>query len=232
MHRNNLLGFRVGFCWVIKFASEKLLLNSSDVSVLTLDVFMERKMWSSKFVAGGFLLTGAILGGCASAPQIGEASDSNPPQLTATGERDKSGRELLTWDRPGAFGKVPADKKVLGNAACLLARVDLEAIGYHPRAKDGAGKEMPGGGFFCAIKAHGDKPSDTPPRLVRTNAVLGWDNPAAFGAVPTDVKSRGDAICRQAGAQLEAVGYHPQARNEQNTPIVGGGFFCGPRKSV
>lgn len=189
-------------------------------------------MLLSKFVAGGLLLTGAILVGCATASQIGEAPDSNPPQLMAMGERDKNGRELLTWDRPGAFGKVPADKKVLGHASCLLARVDLEAIGYHPRAKDGAGKEMPGGGFFCGIKMYGEKPADTPPRLARTNGVLGWDNPAAFGAVPADVKSRGDAICRQAGSQLEAVGYHPQARSEQNTLIVGGGFFCGPHKSV
>lgn len=170
--------------------------------------------------------------GCALTPQMGQEPDPVPPQLTLSGEKDKIGRELLTWDRPDAFGKVPDDKKVLGNATCLLARVDLEAIGYHPRAKDSSGKEMPGGGFFCAIKPEGDQPSVNPPRLVRTNEVLGWDNPAAFGAIPEEVKSRGDAICRQAGAQLEAVGYHPQARSEQNTPIVGGGFFCGPKKPV
>lgn len=165
-------------------------------------------------------------------PKVGETPADEPPKLVASGDRDKSGRDLFTWDRPEAFGKVPADKQVLGSATCLTARVDLEAIGYHPRAKDSNGRDLSGGGFLCAVKANGDKPSESHPRLARANGIWGWDNPSAFGAVPQEAKSRGDAICAKAGATLEAIGYHPQARNEQNAPIVGGGFFCAPRKSA
>jgi hypothetical protein len=168
---------------------------------------------------------------CAISQSINESPAADPPQLVPSGERDKSGRELLTWDRPEAFGKVPADKRILGNATCLTASADLEAIGYHPRAKDRSGREMPGGGFFCAVKADGDRPAATPPRLTQINGIVGWDNPAAFGAVPADLKARGDAICRKAGSNLEAIAYHPQARGTQNEAIFGGGFFCGPRKA-
>jgi hypothetical protein len=185
----------------------------------------------NRFNFCGPALIAVTLVGCAGTVKIGESPSETPPQLVMTGERDQGGRELSTWDRPDAFGPVPADKRVLGSATCLTARVDLEAIGYHPKARDGSGREMPGGGFICAVKASGDQPAATPPRLIRTNGVLGWDNPSAFGAVPPDTKGRGDATCAKADRSLEAIGYHPTARSEQNAAIVGGGFFCTPKKA-
>jgi hypothetical protein len=163
------------------------------------------------------------------AAQVGAKPDEKPPQLVLSGQKDKDNRELHTWDRPGAFGKVTGQQKVLGDMACLIARVDLEAIGYHPKAKDAAGADMPGGGYFCAPKSHGDQPAAIAPRLVTVNGILGWDRPSAFGSIPKALKANGQKICERAGANLEAIAYHPTARDLQNNLIEGGGFFCAPK---
>jgi hypothetical protein len=174
------------------------------------------------------VMTTALCAGGASA-QVGAKPDANPPQLVLSGQKDKDNRELHTWDRPGAFGKVTGQQKVLGDMACMIARIDLEAIGYHPKAKDASGAEMPGGGYFCAQKSHGDQPAATAPRLVMVNGILGWDRPSAFGLVPKALKSNGQQVCARAGSNLEAIAYHPTARDLQNNLIEGGGFFCAPK---
>lgn len=161
--------------------------------------------------------------------QVGAKPDATPPQLVLSGQKDKDNRELHTWDRPGAFGKVTGQQKVLGDMACMIARVDLEAIGYHPKAKDATGAEMPGGGYFCAQKSHGDQPAAIAPRLVVVNGILGWDRPSAFGLIPKALKANGQQICSRAGSNLEAIAYHPTARDLQNNLIEGGGFFCAPK---
>lgn len=163
------------------------------------------------------------------AAQVGEKPDNNPPKLILSGQKDKDNRELHTWDRPGAFGKVEGQQKVLGDIACMMARVDLEAIGYHPKAKDASGTEMPGGGYFCARKSHGDQPASLAPRLVTVNGILGWDRPNAFGMVPPDLKAKGQQVCDRAGNGLEAIAYHPRARDQKLKVIEGGGFFCAPK---
>lgn len=173
-----------------------------------------------------------VITGCAATAQVGESSNSVAPKLIATGDRDKTGREVLVWDRPSAFGRVPEDKQPLGDATCLAMRADLEAVGYHPSARDRDGHPMTSGGFLCAVKNSGDRPSGTPPQIVSRSGVSGWDRPSAFGAVPSELQQRGDAVCRRAGPQLAAIGYHPSARNEQNAPILGGGFLCAPRTSL
>jgi hypothetical protein len=102
-------------------------------------------------------------------------------------QRDATGRVIYEWDRPAAFGKVVGQRKVLGDAACLMGRADLEALGFHPFAKDAEGSHIPGGGYFCAVKERKGKAAPTAPMLVRTNGVLGWDQPGLFGEVPEEM---------------------------------------------
>lgn len=183
---------------------------------------------SRAFFHASVAMTAALSVGHVAA-QVGAKPDANPPQLVFSGQKDKDSRELLMWDRPGAFGKVAGQQKVAGDVACMMARVDLEALGYHPKARDAAGAEMPGGGYFCTPKSHGDQPAALAPRLVIINGVLGWDRPSAFGLVPKAMKSNGQQICARAGNNLEAIAYHPTARDVQNNLIEGGGFFCAPK---
>ena len=71
------------------------------------------------------------------------------------------------------------------------------------------------------------EPGKIPPRLMRDkdNKGLRWDNPAAFGPVPTELQTKGDAACQY--HRLErATGYHADARELDGTPIPGGGYFC------
>ena len=176
-----------------------------------------------------FLLSCALLSACVSAPTMGEAPDSSAPQLVNSGQKDEAGKDLLKWDRPGAFGKVSGERKLLGDVACMIARIDLEAIGYHPKAKDVSGAEMPSGGYYCVQKQTQYEPSPVPPALVRVNGILGWDRPSAFGRVPEDAKVRGNRVCAAASPTLEAIGYHPRAVGENRAAIPGGGFFCAPK---
>jgi hypothetical protein len=118
----------------------------------------------------------------------------------------------------------------MGDAACLMGRPDLEALGYHALAKDAQGVAIPGGGYFCGVKSGGDRPAPEAPMLVRTNGVLGWNQPSLFGAVPDEHKARGDAVCHKAQPGFEAAAYHPAAKDEAGKAIVGGGFFCAPKR--
>ncbi|CAK0745049.1 hypothetical protein CCP3SC15_1350005 [Gammaproteobacteria bacterium] len=77
-----------------------------------------------------------------------------------------------------------------------------------------------------SISNPGDKPDPVPPRLVlNENKVPTWDRPNAFGAVPDELKAKGDEVCKSAGAK-EATGYHANALNLNGKPFQGGGFFC------
>lgn len=73
----------------------------------------------------------------------------------------------------------------------------------------------------------GSEPGKTPPRLERgkDNKGLKWDNPAAFGPVPTELQAHGDAVCQFHRIE-RATGFHPDARELDGTPIPGGGYFC------
>lgn len=171
-----------------------------------------------------------LVSACATSPQMADAPKDPAPQLTGTGQKDASGRELYAWSNAESFGQVKGQQKVLGDASCLMARADLEAAGYHPMAKDASGKTIVGGGYFCVVKANGDKPAAEAPMLVRTAGVLGWDRPSAFGSVPPSEQARGNALCAKAQAGYEAAAYHPQAKDQMGKPIAGGGFFCAPKR--
>ena len=153
----------------------------------------------------------ALLAGCASAPMMGAQPADTPPRLVPTDKKDPAtGKLLLDWDQPGAFGKVSGPLKALGDGACMSARVDLEALGYHPKARDEKGETMNGGGFYCYPRANGEKPDATPPRLGYDDAadgrrLLTWDRPGAFGKVPEELQVRGDVACMLAAIHLEAI---------------------------
>lgn len=96
--------------------------------------------------------------------------------------------------------------------------------------------------FGCS--SVGTAPADNPPQMVSfatnpkdnkevkvrmwngsTMRETGWDKPAAFGPVPTNLQATGDALCKQAQYQ-RAIGYHPQAKDLTGQPILGGGYLC------
>lgn len=178
------------------------------------------------------LLCCALLTACSVTPQVGDAPSDAPPQLVAGSQRDPSGRVIYQWDRPQAFGQVQGERKLFGDASCLIGRPDLEAVGYHPLAKDAEGLVIPGGGYFCGVKSRGDRPAAQVPQLVRTRGVLGWNQPGLFGAVPEAYKVRGDAVCNKAQRGHEAAAYHPSALDDAGQAIVGGGFFCAPKRQA
>lgn len=173
-----------------------------------------------------------LLSACSVSPQVGNVPSDSPPQLVAGTQRDAGGRVIYQWDRPQAFGRLNGERKVLGDATCLMGRPDLEALGFHPLAKDAQGLPIPGGGYFCEPKARGDQPASTAPMLVRTNGVLGWNQPGLFGAVPEAHKARGDSVCQKAQPGFDAAAYHPAAKDESGKPVVGGGFFCAPKRQA
>jgi len=181
-----------------------------------------------------------LLTACATppAPTMGSAPDAKPPKLVTTDKKDPAtGRVLLDWDRPGAFGVVVGDLKAVGDGACMAARIDLEALGYHAQAADVTGVPMPGGGFFCYPRANGEKADAVAPRLVLSKGSdssgrtwLAWDRPGAFGKVPTTLQSMGDMACISASIELEAIAYHPKAMGVDGSLLPGGGFFCFRKK--
>lgn len=82
--------------------------------------------------------------GCASGP--GSAESGTPPAIVV----NKEGQ--FVWDRPGAFGPVPADKAEMGKAICgSLDTTEHKHIakGYHSFALDAKGNRFQNGGFYC-----------------------------------------------------------------------------------
>jgi hypothetical protein len=162
----------------------------------------------------------------------GDKPDAVAPRLVPSARKGTDGQQLLAWDRPGAFGKVRETLQAKGDVACMLASIELEAIAYHPQAAGPDGEPLPGGGFYCFRKKTGDKPAEKAPHLTRLDGMLGWDRPAAFGAVPQALQARGDAVCANAGRTLHAIGYHPAALDEKGQPIPGGGYFCAVKPNA
>jgi hypothetical protein len=164
-----------------------------------------------------------ILLGCASPAIVGSKPSDQRPQLI---KMNQQGHEFLTWDNQFLFGPVPSSLQSAGDIACMRARVDLYAAGYHPKARDSSGNELKGGGYYCYPKKSGDTPTSPPPRLMQIDGIYGWNNPAAFGKVPADLKARGLLVCERFGKENEAIAYHPNALAENGQPILGGGFLC------
>lgn len=89
----------------------------------------------------------AILTACAApAPGPGASEDQTPPRLV----RDASGTVL--WDRPTAFGPVPADKMAAGVTVCGGVNSASKPAGYHSRAQNEKGVSFATGGYLCVAK--------------------------------------------------------------------------------
>ena len=88
----------------------------------------------------------AVLAGCAAMP--GASEGSTPPRIVV-----KDGQAV--WDNPSYFGPVPAAQMAKGAATCsALNTKDLQFVakGYHSKALDVNGNQLPSGGFFCVLK--------------------------------------------------------------------------------
>lgn len=170
----------------------------------------------------------SILSACSTSSRSSAAADANAPQMISDGKRDEWGRVKFRWDRPGEFAKISEDQKRTGDIVCMMIDVGLEATGYHPHAKNLIGREFPRGGYSCEAKKNSDKPDEVSPRLVRTNGVLGWDRPAAFGRIPDQLKLRGNDFCKVINRNYEAIAYHPKPIMETGNVAPSGGFLCAP----
>jgi hypothetical protein len=171
--------------------------------------------------------TSMLLNACVSTSSLSTEPAADAPQLVPTGARDDNNMPIYRWDRPHAFANLTPKQQLMGDAACLTASSDLVAVGYHPQAKNHDGQSMLGGGYLCEKKERGGMPDVKAPQLVKTDGILGWDRPSAFGRVPASEKARGARICQSVDRRLVAVGFHPTAKGEQGYSIEGGGFFCG-----
>ncbi|PPC75170.1 hypothetical protein C4K68_21245 [Pokkaliibacter plantistimulans] len=103
---------------------------------------------TARFLFATFVAS-TLLGGCA--VQVGKHPSDTPPRLMTD---PKDGTSQI-WDRPTAFGPVPAELMMDAKAECATLdtdKVHYKAIGYHPHAMDAKGQEFPGGGYFCVRK--------------------------------------------------------------------------------
>lgn len=95
-----------------------------------------------------FILVGcsSLLMACASSMQIGAKPSDNPPRLS-----DDKSKQGMGWDRPEAFGPVPANLQATGDAVCRQASMQSlnKAFGYHPKALDKTGQPIAEGGYLC-----------------------------------------------------------------------------------
>ena len=97
------------------------------------------------------LLAMSVLASCAITPSVGDKPADVPPMLVVDAKDPKKN----TWDKPGAFGPVPAELAANGEKVCSSLNTDnvqFKAIGYHPKAKGADGVAFQGGGYFCVRK--------------------------------------------------------------------------------
>lgn len=92
-----------------------------------------RDLQGNTVPGGGFFCQLAVLSG---------ATNSAPPQVVM-----RAGQ--AGWDRPGAFGAIPADKQAQAEAQCQKGNPKAKPLAYHPRPLDIQGQPMTQGGFLC-----------------------------------------------------------------------------------
>src|SRR5690348_2926862 len=102
---------------------------------------------SSKLVSALAVAATIGLAACAQMKPGAVASDV-PPRLVSNGT-GVSSVGGLSWDRPEAFGPVPADQLARGQASCNKLGEGWKPTGYHPRAQNADGTPARGGGFYC-----------------------------------------------------------------------------------
>jgi len=76
---------------------------------------------------------------------------------------------------------------------------------------------------FIAMGA-GERYDPVPPKIkIGKDNVKTWDRPGAFGPVPSALQATGNKTC---GYNMKAVGYHPEAQDENGNTLPKGGFLC------
>ena len=85
----------------------------------------------------------------------------------------------------------------------------------------------------CAVyPSVGEQQSDTPPQInIRDDTRL-WDNPGAFGPVPSELQASGEAACALLDndkVKFQPKGYHAKAMNSKGEAFPGGGYYCVPK---
>lgn len=168
----------------------------------------------------------AALTGCSSGLLIGEVPTDPAPQIVYLGDIDRvTGKDYLTWKDVPSFGQVPTELQAIGDIGCMQYGIDLRAIGYHPKAKDRKGNEIPGGGFYCSTQFFAGRYGDAP-QMINTDDGLVWDLPGSFRAIPESELARANAECQSTNKDLIALGYHPDAKDLNGNKIPNGGFLC------
>jgi len=97
------------------------------------------------------LAMGILLVGCAQQP--GNKQGDEAPQLLKINHKvDNKDVERLVWENAQSFGPIPARLAEKAERTCTALNTEQRhwrATGYHAKARDIAGKQLPGGGFFC-----------------------------------------------------------------------------------
>jgi predicted small secreted protein len=88
------------------------------------------------------------LSACSTTMGPGETASATPPRLVS-GASGVSTTNAVAWDRPDAFGPVPADLRAKGQAACDRLEGGWTPTGYHPMAQLADGSTSPSGGYYC-----------------------------------------------------------------------------------
>ncbi len=168
---------------------------------------------------------GLLLVGCAQGSLMGDVPSDPPPRLAMLGAKDAKGHEYMTWEHPGSFGKVPADRKSAGDITCMKLQINLRAQGYHPRALNVQGKPFSGGAYYCQVSlpAVGGQ---NPPQVVSRGGELVWNDPGAFGPIAGADMTKAQAACKQQNPKFSPLGYHPQPLDINGQPMTGGAFLC------
>lgn len=166
------------------------------------------------------------LAACSTGVLIGDQPSDPAPQIVYLGDKDpQTGKDYLTWRDVPSFGQVPAELVAIGDMSCMQYGMELRAIGYHPKALDRKGKEIPGGGFYCSPFFDSAQYSEAP-RLIETSDGVVWDNPGAFNEIPEAEASRGALQCAENGQGQVALGFHPAPLDLDGNLIPNGGFLC------
>jgi len=181
-------------------------------------MLLRPRTWMLAFVSTA--MTGCVT----PAFQVSEEPGEPPPRIAFLGARDVNGKDYLIWENATSFGRVPAELQSVGDISCMQVGQSLRAEGYHPRAQDRKGNEIPGGGFYCQVQA---LQSSAPPVMVKApNGEVSWDKPGNFREIPAPLMYRAMQECAKFIPLSRPIGYHPEARDLNGNNIPGGGFLC------
>jgi hypothetical protein len=84
-------------------------------------------------------------------------------------------------------------------------------------------------GAVLAQPGPGKKQADVPPQLVMKDGFRVWNNPSAFGPVPSELMETGRNVCAAMNTGKDVyvpTGYHARAKDPDGNEFQGGGYYC------